>query len=53
MATIEWAKQHLRGLEVFDIGEELHFAQESRPEQMGEVISAWLQGIEQSSQSKG
>jgi haloalkane dehalogenase len=46
MATAIWAKEHLPNLEVVEIGEELHFAQESNPSLMGETISVWLQGIE-------
>lgn len=49
MATAIWAKEHLPNLEVVEIGEELHFAQESNPELMGETISVWLQGIESTS----
>ncbi|MES2218542.1 MAG: haloalkane dehalogenase [Pseudomonadota bacterium] len=47
MATAIWAKEHLPNLEIVEIGEELHFAQESNPSLMGETISVWLQGIEQ------
>ncbi len=47
IATAMWAKEHLPNLEMVDIGEELHFAQESNPVLMGEAISVWLQGIEQ------
>jgi haloalkane dehalogenase len=47
MATAIWAKAHLPNLEIVEIGEELHFAQESNPSLMGETISVWLQGIEQ------
>lgn len=46
IATVMWAKEHLKNLEVADLGEELHFAQESRPQLMGELISAWLQAVE-------
>ena len=42
-----WARENLPNLEIIDIGEELHLAQESNPGIMGEAISAWLQGIEQ------
>lgn len=49
MATIMWAKEHLPNLEIVDIGEELHFAQESYPQLIGEAISAWLQAVEQTS----
>jgi haloalkane dehalogenase len=49
MTTIMWAKGHLPNLEISDIGEELHLAQESYPQLIGETISVWLQGIEQMS----
>jgi haloalkane dehalogenase len=48
IATIMWAKKHLKNLEITEIGEELHLGQESYPQLMGETISAWLQAIEQS-----
>jgi haloalkane dehalogenase len=47
IATVIWAKEHLTHLEIVDIGEELHFAQESYPALMGETISVWLQGVDQ------
>lgn len=47
IATAMWAKEHLPRLEMVDVGEELHYAQESNPILMGEAISIWLQGIEQ------
>ena len=47
METAMWAKSHLPKLELADIGEELHYAQESNPELMGDSISVWLQAIEQ------
>jgi haloalkane dehalogenase len=46
MATAIWAKQHLPKLEVIEVGEELHYAQESNPSLMGESISVWLQGLD-------
>jgi haloalkane dehalogenase len=45
ISTVIWAKETLPNLEIIDIGEELHLAQESNPEIIGESISAWLQGI--------
>lgn len=45
IATVMWAKEHLPNLEIVDIGEELHYAQESDPVLMGESISVWLQSI--------
>lgn len=47
MATVIWAKEHLSHLEIDEIGEAMHYAQESNPALMGETISVWLQGIEQ------
>ncbi len=47
IATVMWAKEHLPNLEIADMGEELHFAQESNPKLVGETISVWLQSIEQ------
>jgi haloalkane dehalogenase len=47
MATIIWAKEHLKNLELVEVGEELHLAQETYPQLMGETISVWLQGLEQ------
>jgi haloalkane dehalogenase len=48
IATIMWAKEHLTHLEIADIGEAMHCAQETNPDEMGETISIWLQGVEQS-----
>lgn len=47
IATAMWAKDNLPNLEIVDIGEELHLAQESYPQLIGETISVWLQGVEQ------
>lgn len=47
IATVMWAKEHLPNIEVIDIGEELHLAQESCPAVIGEAISVWMQGLEQ------
>lgn len=47
IATVMWAKEFLSNLEIVDIGEEFHYAQESNPELMGETISVWMQGLEQ------
>lgn len=46
IATVMWAKEHLQNLEIVEIGEELHLAQESNPKIIGETISVWLQGLE-------
>ncbi len=47
IATVMWAKENLPHLEVGDLGEELHYSQEENPELMGELISSWLQAVEQ------
>lgn len=52
IATVMWAKSHFKNIELIDVGEELHLGQESNPEMIGESISAWLQGVEQSSGDK-
>lgn len=49
IASVVWAKENFPHLEVADLGEALHFAQEISPRLMGETISIWLQGIEQQS----
>jgi haloalkane dehalogenase len=49
VTTIEmimWAKEHLKNLEIIEIGEELHFGQESNPLVFSETISIWMQGVE-------
>lgn len=46
IADVMWAKEHFANLEIDDVGEEMHFAQESSPDVFGETISVWLQGIE-------
>lgn len=47
IATVMWAKDHLPNLEIVDVGEELHLAQETNPQLIGETISVWLQSVEQ------
>lgn len=47
ISTLMWAKETLPNIEIIDLGEELHLAQETSPELMGESVSIWLQGIEQ------
>ncbi|HSW69420.1 MAG TPA: haloalkane dehalogenase [Gammaproteobacteria bacterium] len=47
IATLIWAKDNFPNLEIIEVGEELHYAQESNPDLMGEAISVWVQGVEQ------
>jgi haloalkane dehalogenase len=46
IATAIWAKDNLPNIELMEVGEELHYAQESNPRLMAETISVWLQSIE-------
>lgn len=47
IATAMWAKENLPNLEIAAIGEEMHLAQETCPQLIGETISVWLQAVEQ------
>jgi haloalkane dehalogenase len=47
ISTVIWAKDNLPCLEITEVGEGLHYAQEVSPELMGKTISIWLQAIEQ------
>jgi haloalkane dehalogenase len=47
IATAMWAKDNLPDLEIVEIGEDLHLAQESYPKLIGDTISVWLQSVEQ------
>ena len=51
IATVMWAKKNLPHLEIVDVGEELHLAQETNPTLVGETISIWLQSVEQQASS--
>lgn len=46
IATVMWAKENLQNLQINEVGEALHYGQESNPILMGESISVWLQGLE-------
>lgn len=50
MTAVMWAKENLPNVEIMEVGEELHLAQESNPALLGESISIWLQGLEQQMQ---
>lgn len=45
MDTVVWAKESLPHLTLVDIGEALHYAQESNPQAIGEAISAWYSAL--------
>jgi haloalkane dehalogenase len=48
MATVMWAKSHIKRLEVMELGEELHVGNITYAKQMAEMISLWWQAVEQS-----
>jgi len=52
VATLMWAKENLLNLEIAEVGEDLHYIQESNPSLMGEIISVWLQGLENNDEEK-
>jgi haloalkane dehalogenase len=43
--TVAWAKDNMPNLEISDIGEALHFAQESSPQALSDSISGWIQHL--------
>jgi len=43
--TIVWAKNNLKNLTVEDMGEDLHFVQETQPEAFGQKVANWLQQL--------
>lgn len=46
MATVEWAHQNLPELTMVDIGEALHYAQESKPHVIGGELKNWYKSLE-------
>jgi len=40
--TINWARNHFKNLKLVDIGESLHFFQETHPDIIGQQIADWL-----------
>lgn len=41
--TVQWAKNNMKDLTLVDIGDALHYPQESNPELMSEEINKWMQ----------
>lgn len=44
-ADAEWCKQHIKNLQVVDIGEGLHFVQEDNPHLIGRELARWYQEL--------
>lgn len=45
MDTVKWARDHFKHLRLVDIGDALHYAQESNPKFIGNELSAWYQSL--------
>lgn len=43
--TVQWAKQHLPNLTLVDIGDALHYAQESKPQLISDELAKWLASL--------
>lgn len=43
--TLVWAKENLKNVFLADVGEDLHYAQESNPELMSDKIIRWLKAL--------
>ena len=43
--TVQWCKNHIKNLDVVDLGEALHFAQEVNPELFASEILKWQQSL--------
>lgn len=42
---VDWCKQHIKNLEVVDIGEGLHYVQEDNPHMIGRELAKWYQNL--------
>ena len=45
IASVHWCRDHLPRLTLVDLGEALHFAQESRPKEFAEALKNWYLSI--------
>lgn len=43
--TLIWAKDNLQNLKMVDLGEDLHYVQESKPREVGTQIASWVQDL--------
>lgn len=42
---VTWCRDNLKNLQLIDLGEELHFAQETMPKYFAQILSKWFDGI--------
>jgi haloalkane dehalogenase len=45
ISTVQWARDNLSNLTLVDVGDALHYAQETKPTTIGEEISIWYQNL--------
>jgi len=45
ISTVEWARDHLKNLTLVDIGEALHYAQETNPIEIGSELRKWYKTL--------
>ncbi len=43
---VTWAKENLSHLTLCDLGDAMHYAQETNPELMGKILAVWIQSID-------
>ena len=43
--TVAWAKSHFSELTLIDLGDALHYAQESKPDQIGKALVDWYRSM--------
>lgn len=43
--TLIWVKKNLKNIKLVDLGEGLHYVQESKPHEVGAAISSWMQDL--------
>lgn len=44
-AEVAWCRENLSNLEVVDLGDGIHFLQETHPEKIGRALSKWYAGL--------
>ena len=43
---VQWCRDHIKNLEMVDLGSGLHFVQEDRPEEIGRALREWYERLE-------
>ena len=44
-AEVAWCREHLSNLDVVDLGDAIHFVQETHPEKIGSELSNWYAAL--------